>query len=304
MAGLKFIKLKVDAFDLDHLDLSWELEDTSEDPERWDFFILRSADGPAGPFHQIAGPIRNALLYRDGDVNPLHNWRNYFYKVRTVNKDDARVEEVGPAFSEADPDVITIELRRRFELLMQEFGGRKVLVFPAITSGFRCPTCYDQGNNDRGRTLGRQKIQNCPTCFDTSFVAGFGTPLVSWMQIDPAAKDIQRTDTTERSQQDTSARLSFFPPLKPKDMIVEAENVRWEVQRDASTKKLRAVVHQEPVLHRIPRSDIRYEVPVDPEVLKEAGPAREFTRPMNLESAQCAEPKELTDLFEALIGDC
>jgi hypothetical protein len=303
MASLKFIKLKVEAFDLDHLDLSWELEDTSEDPERWGFYILRSIDGPGGPFETIAGPFLNNNQFRDAEVNTLHNWRTYFYKVRAVNKDDGREVEVGPAFLSAEPDIMTIELRRRFEILMQEWGGRRVIVYPAITTGFRCRHCFDRGSNDRGRSIGRQKIQNCPSCYDMTFVGGFGKPVLSWMQIDPAADDVQRTDTTERSKQDTSARLSFFPPLKPKDMIVEAENVRWQVERVASTKKLRAVVHQEPVIHRIPRNDVRYEIPVEKELLREAGPAREFTRPMNLESAQCAEPTELADFLDGVLGD-
>lgn len=303
MATLKFTKLRVESFDLDHLDLSWEIEDTNENIERWDFFVLRSVDGFGGPYEIHAGPFRNDNLYRDAEVNQLHNWRNYFYKIRAVNKDDDSVVEVGPETLQAPPDLITLELRRRFELLMNEFAGRRVLVYPAITSGFRCRHCFDMGSNDRGRTIGRQKTQNCPSCYDQTFVGGFGKPILSWLQIDPSPEDVQRTDTTERSQQDTTCRLSAFPPLKPKDMIVEAENVRWQVERVASTRKLRAEAHQEPSLHRIPRSDIRYEVPVDVDLLKEAGPAREFTRPMNLESAQCAEPAALTDMLDGMLGD-
>lgn len=301
--ALKFTSLKVQAFDLDHLDLVWELEDTHENIQRWDFHILRSIDGPGGPFSIIAGPFYNTNAFRDTEVNQLHNWRTYFYKVRATNKDTDATVEVGPAYLEAPPDLITFELRRRFELTMQELGGRRVLVFPAFTSGFRCPSCYDLGSNNRGRSIGRQKTQNCPTCFDTTFAGGFGSPVLAWVQIDPAASDVQRSDTTERAQQDTTFRLSAFPPLKPKDMIVEVENVRWQVERIASTQKLRSVVHQEPIIHRIPRSDIRYDVPVDWDKIKEGGPLREFTRPMNLESAQNARPGTLFDLLDELLGE-
>lgn len=301
--SLKFTKLEVQAFDLDHLDLTWEIQDTAESIERWDFYILRSVDGAGGSYEQIAGPFRNTNAFRDTEVNQLHNWRTYFYKVKAVHKDSEAQDEVGPAFLQAPPDLFTFELRRRFELMLQEFGGRRVLVYPALTTGFRCRNCFDMGSNDRGRSIGRQKTQNCASCFDSTFVGGFGRPVVAWMQIDPSAVDVQRSDTTERTQQDTTCRLSAFPPLKPKDMIVESENVRWQVERVASTQKLRSVVHQEPVLHRIPRSDIRYDVPVDMAALKDAGPRREFTRPMNLESAQGTEPSALCDLLDGMLSD-
>jgi hypothetical protein len=301
--SLKFTKLDVQAFDLDHLDLFWEIEDTNESIERWNFYILRSIDGPGGPYESIAGPFRNTNEFRDAEVNQLHNWRTYFYKVKASNKDTSYEEEVGPSYLQAPPDLIAFELRRRFDLLMQEFGGRRVLVYPAITAGFRCRNCFDIGSNDKGRTIGRQKTQNCASCFDSTYVGGFGNPVLAWMQIDPSAIDVQRTDITERAQQDSTCRLSAFPPLKPKDMIVESENVRWQVERVASTQKLRAVVHQEPVLHRIPRNDIRYNVPVDLSVFREAGPVREFTRPMNLESAQSSESVVLTNLLDGMLGE-
>lgn len=303
MAALKFSSLEVQAFDLDHLDVTWEIEDTAEDPERWEFYILRSIDGAGGPYEVIAGPLLHDGHFRDAEVNQLHNWRDYFYRMKAVSKDDAREIEVGPTYLEAPPDLFAIEFRRRFELMLQELNGRRVLVYPAITTGFRCRNCFDMGSNERGRSIGRQKIQNCGTCYDQTFVGGFGKPILSVMQIDPAPKEVQRTDTTERSMQDSTGRLSFFPPLKPKAMIVERENVRWTVERVATTQKLRSVVHQEPVLHRIPRSDIRYEVPVDFDSMREAGPPREFTRPMNLESAQCLESSEVGDLLDGLLSD-
>lgn len=300
---LQFTEFRVEAFDLDHLDLSWTIEDTTEVIDRWDFYILRSVDGPGGSFEEIAGPFPHNGSFRDAEVKPLHNWRTYFYKIRAVNKDTSDAVEVGPASLEAPPDLITVELRRRCELLFSEFAGRRVLVYPAITSGFRCRHCFDYGSNSKGRSIGRQLTQNCLSCFDQTYTGGFQKPLQSWMQIDPTSETVQRTDTAELSRQDTSARLSAFPPLKPKDMIVEAENIRWQVERMTPTQKLRAEVHQEVVLHRIPRSDIRYRVPVDVELLRKASPEREFTRPMNLESAQNTRPTLLFDMLDGLLED-
>jgi hypothetical protein len=297
---IQFVDFKVRSFDLDHLDLFWEIADTAQSVDRWRIYVLKSVDGMAGPFHEIAGPFFNTGVLRDPEVNQLHNWRTYFYKLKAVNKDTDEEQEVGPEWLQAEPDLITFELRRRFNLTMQEFGGRKVLVYPAITAGFRCPACYDKGSGSRGRTIGRQLVQNCETCFDQTFVGGFAKPVEAWMQLDSEQKTNQRSDTTERTQTETSARISAFPPLKPKDMIVEAENVRWEVERVPTTKKLRAVVHQEPVLHAIPKSDIRYKVPVNIDLLQRFGPEREFTRPMSLGN-EAKTP--LIDMLDSMLGE-
>jgi hypothetical protein len=296
---LTFTRLVARSYDLDHIDLFWEIEDSTDEVDRWSFFVLRSVDGPAGPFTQIAGPADNLFQLRDPDVNQLHNWRRYFYMIRAVHKDTAEQGEIGPVTLEQEPDLVTLELRRRFNLMLQEFNGIRVVIFPALTSGFRCPTCFDRGSNSR-RSTGRQLSQNCPTCFDMTFVGGFGAPISAWMQLDPETKSVQRTDTAERSQTETSARVSAFPPLKPKDMIVDVDNMRWQVERLTSTKKLRAVVHQEPILHAIPKSDVRYRAPINIDLFQRFGPDREYTRPMSL-GADVKSP--LTNLLDGLLGN-
>jgi hypothetical protein len=72
---------------------------------------------------------------------------------------------------------------------------------------------------------------------------------------------------------------------------VEAENVRWRVERVTTTQRNRAVLHQELVLHAVPLSDIEYKLPVriDDLMAMEPSPERNFTRPQNLESAKEAE---------------
>lgn len=278
---IEVTSIQVRSFDLDHLDISWALANTSEEISQFRFYVLRSLDGPAGPFREFAGPMWNTFLFRDGDVHLLHKWRAYYYKIKVVDLATGNEAEFGPAYLEAEPDRITLEIQRRNELLLQEYAGRKVLLYPAMTFGQRCGHCWDV--NSRGNYLGRQQTQNCATCFDTTFAGGYATPIVCHVQIDPRPKAVQRTDTSERARGDTSARVSAFPPMKPKDMLIEAENVRWQVERVSFTKKLRAVVHQELLLHEIPRGDIRFKVPVNLDAFStQWSPERAFTRAMTL----------------------
>jgi hypothetical protein len=104
------------------------------------------------------------------------------------------------------------------------------------------------------------------------------------MQIDPCTNATQQLPLAERQQQDTSARLPNFPLIKPKDVIVEAENTRWRVVRVTSTERLRSVVHQELVLHAINIGDIEYQLPIRIDNLRdfEPSPGRNFFNPQDL----------------------
>jgi len=271
-------KLYVRSFSIDYLDLFWEIADTTEELEGYDFYVLRSVDGAAGPFSVIAGPFYNTYSFRDPGVHQFHRWRNYYYKIRSVLRETGETQEFGPVWLEAEPDLLGLEFRRRESLLLQEFTGRVAFLFPALTFGQRCSNCYDLG--PKGNTIGRATHQNCATCFDTTYVGGFAKPIRFYIQIDPSPKSVQRTDFEEHQFVMTTARTSAFPPIKPKDMIVEAENKRWLVKDVPVTEKLRSVVRQEMKLWALPKDDIKFKVPVNFDVSSSFSPARSMTRPM------------------------
>ena len=195
-----------------------------------------------------------------------------------------------PAFLEAEPDRIALELIRRESMLFQEFAGRRAVLFPQLTFGQRCRYCWDLG--PKGNTIGRAVQQNCVSCYDSTFVGGYTTPMLIYIQIDPSAKGVQATDLTEHQFVETTARMVSYPPVKPKDMIVEAENKRWRVESVVPTEKLRATIRQEMKLRQYPKGDIKYKVPVNYDILAPMSPAREFTRPMSLQEEQDESPHQ------------
>lgn len=273
--------LKVRSYDLDHLDLFWEIPVSDEIIEDYNFFILRSIDGAGGPYRQISGPFFNTFLFRDPDVHLLHKWREYFYRIKVVNRSTGDEEQSTPARLEAEPDLIAMEIRRRETLLFQEFAGRKALLYPQLTFGQRCRHCWDTGV--KGNTIGRAVQQNCISCFDTTFVGGYASPMLIYLQMDPSPKAPQPTDTGEMHFQETTARTTWFPPLKPKDLIVEGENIRWRVEQVTPTEKLRALVRQELRVRQYARDDIKYKVPVELDLMLQMSPERELRRPMDLQ---------------------
>ena len=290
---IQVTSIKVRSYTLDFLDLFWELNEQSEERiDEYDFFVLRSIDGPAGPFRQIAGPFYNTFQLRDGDVQRLHKWRNYFYKIRWVHRASGREQEAGPVRLEAPADRIAMEIRRREHLLFREFNGRKVFHFPRLTFGQRCQHCWDQGS--RGNFIARRTQQNCATCYDVGFVGGYTSPMSIWVQFDPSPIATQRTDLKEHQFIQTTARTTFFPPIKPKDMIIEAEDRRWRVERVSFTEKHRAIIRQELVLSEIARDDVRYSVTVNADLLMDHVGEKAMKRPMDV---QFNEDKPVGDMF-------
>lgn len=291
---IKITSIVVGSYDLDHLDVFWTLDSQeSERIEEYDFFILRSIDGAAGPYHQHAGPFYNTYRFRDGDVHRLHKWRQYYYQIKIIHRPTGKTEEFGPQWLQAQPDRIAMEIVRRENVLFKEFAGRRVFHFPQLSFGQRCKHCWDRG--PRGNTIARSVQQNCATCFDTTYVGGFAAPMGINVQIDPSPIAPQKTDLKEHQFIMTTARTTVFPPIQPKDMLVESENRRWQVQSVSFTEKNRTKIRQEIKMRELPRDDIKYGVPISEDVRIQATPEREFTRPMSLQSRQ---PKPVEDRLE------
>jgi hypothetical protein len=120
------------------------------------------------------------------------------------------------------------------------------------------------------------------------------------MQFDPSAKSEQNTNVGAQQQSNTTARLVWYPPLKPRDLVVEPENRRWRVVQVNQTEQGRAVVHQEVQLHEVPPKDIEFLVPINlDQPLKTLwlNPSRNYTNPMNLESFMDSEIPSIFSLY-------
>jgi hypothetical protein len=234
-------------------------------------------------------------MMRDPNVHQIHNLRQYYYKLKVVDRRTQDATEYGPAYLAAPPDLIAAEVMRRQRLLYKEFAGRKALLYPALTAGQRCKHCWD--SNSRGNSIGRPIQQNCMTCFDTTYVGGYASPILIDIQIDPNSLATQKTDEGERQFQETTGRCAPFPPIKPRDMIVEVENKRWYVEQRSTTEKLRAIVRQELKLRQYQKGDVKYKVPVNLDLLFQASPEREFTRAHSIDVREQALP------LKDIVGD-
>ena len=284
--------LKVTSLDVDFHEVSWVVAPTSLDILDFQFEVLRS-EAEEGPYESLAGPFEDRYSFIDNIVMVLHRWRTYQYIVRIREKLSGDYKDFGPVSHDPEPDIVAIELRRHIRVLFQEFAGRRCIVLPVRTFGQRCPACWNP-------ILQKVTKSGCLTCYNTGFNRGYMHPIEAWIQIDPSTKSQQHSNPGETQQDNTTLRLGYYPSVKPHDLIIEAENVRWRVEEQTQTEHSRVAVHQEVKVHRVPEKDIEYAIPVHYETaLKNLyfTPERNFTNPTNLSAFERDAIPGIFDLY-------
>lgn len=273
---LTVTRLYARSFDLDHMDVFWELGDFVGNILQYDFSIYRS-ESPTGPWDKLAGPFQDQYYFRDSSPVLLHNWRTLYYLLKIADKVTGEVKEFGPTTSLPESDLIALEINRQEDVLLREFTGRRVWLYPVRTFGARC-VCFD-------RVSGRRTKSNCLNCYDSGYLGGYLSPIECFVQMDTSADSGSITPFGEQQSGQTTARLISFPPVSPKDILIESENYRWRVVSVAYTQRLRAIVHQELTLKEIPRGDIEYKLPIKIADLTKLEPAaeRNFTNPQHVD---------------------
>ncbi len=276
---IKVQRLKVRSLSVDYNEISWEVDDTHLDLLDFTFQVLRS-ESPMGPFDELTPPMSDQFIFVDNKLENLDRHRVFHYIVRTKAKSGEESWDTDAASLVHEADLVSAEIRSHMNLLMHEFIGERCWVLPARTFGQRC-SCYNT-------TLKKQTRSGCRTCWDTTFVRGFLNPIESWISIDPNTKSEELTALGKTEQKNTTARLTYFPPLKPRDIIIESGEVkRWKVVSVGFTTHAGTPVHQEIQMHQIPQSSIEYQVPLNLcDELKNIylKPARNFTNPQQLDA--------------------
>src|SRR3954466_12056458 len=111
------------SFDLDHMDLFWELKDFYDgNINQFTFQILRS-ESPMGPWEPMTPEFKDQYMVRDVAPALLHKWRTLFYLLRVRDVVTAEVKDFGPTAQVGEPDLIALEIQRQEDVLFREFAG-------------------------------------------------------------------------------------------------------------------------------------------------------------------------------------
>ena len=293
---IKIANVQVKSFDIDYLDIYWDLEDAFEDINRYEFLVER-AETEFGPYVAVSDGMVDKYHFRDTTVRGRHSYYNkIYYRVTVRNRETGSSESyptLGGARLAAKPDLVALEMARLNNLKLKEFAGRKLWIFPKRKTGQRCSLCFDP--------VSQRKLRSqCTHCFDTSWVGGFHAPIEAYGVVVTPNEQTIHANFGNVENENTTLMIGNYPELYEGDIIVEAENVRWRVASTMSKiKKARSLVRQQVALHRIPKGDVEYKLPInmtDAEIRElSASPDRNYTNPQTLESAKLSNV--LTDIF-------
>lgn len=276
-------QFRANSLDATSMELRWAIADTGQDVLDYTFTVLRG-ESVEGPFEPITAGFKDRYAFVDKGIPAHHRWRQLHYLLRVVRDVSGDGVDFGPVRQEVEPDLVAVEIRSHMTLLFTEHAGRRCWVLPVRTFGTLC-SCVNPVTKARKRS-------NCVSCYDTGFLRGYHHPIESYIQFDPSPKIDQVTNAGRIAPVNTTARVTYYPPLKPRDIIVEGENRRWRVNKVAGTEHSRAVIHQELELHEIPSSDIEFSIPLIRDGIQElrSTPSRNYTNPQNLESVKGDTP--------------
>jgi hypothetical protein len=147
----------------------------------------------------------------------------------------------------------------------------------------------------------KRTADRCLDCFGTGILRGYHNPMEVWVQIDPSTK-MQQNNAQQIAQFVTSAaRMSFYPDVKPGDVLIELENKRWRVQSVTLSERLRAPVKQELVIRQIEDKDIEFKLPLRlDKALRDIqpSPTRMYENATDIHSAIA---NRTSDIFEAFM---
>lgn len=255
----------------------WYISPTSLDLSAVDVHIER-AYSVSGPFDLVGiVPASAVPEFTDPDIHLLSKHTTPFYRLRAGDTVTAPTG-LGPP-----QDIYGLEATNRFELILREFAGRRVLVLTKRTGGQRCPECWDALKNKVSRS-------NCKTCFATGFAGGFYSPRETWAMKPPSAVIAQLTQLIKLEPDDLAFWMSNTPTLSPGDCIVSAEGTRYRVLQNRPLEKAWSATRQTISARTLSRDQVEYDIPIPPDIWEvtslTAGALREHIRAHNLEDHQ------------------
>lgn len=241
------------------------------------YFYVQWSEHPTDGFANIKYTNGSDVVI-DGAIGPLYvvherphysHSKEYYYKVVAIKKSDASVvQETRVVFTGNDKDGIIETIRYAEATLYQLYVGEPVRLLKRRIDQERCWECWNPYSFRRTKT-------HCPTCLSTGFVDGYYAPIPIQIAFDSNPKVTEVGQTGEQNLTHLRARMSDFPLVSNRDLIVGLDdNDRYQIVnvektklpnlacgRDAISRNAHTI-SQLLTLSEIPPSDDRYKYPI------------------------------------------
>jgi len=178
----------------------------------------------------------------DGAIGPLswthdtikqYNFNNvYYYKVIAFLKSDpVTYLDSDVVFVGDDADGFHLVMQEAENILQDMFCGEPAYLIKKKVTGVRCTNCWSESRQQRTLT-------HCDVCDGSGFIDGYYCAIL--VQISDDSED--RKSDSQRNFEDTydskRARMSNYPMVKPKDIIVTTGDYKRYVVMHVETTKL------------------------------------------------------------------
>lgn len=234
------------------------------------FWTIKFLEGPfVFDIYRGASPSSLELIaeniiinsYIDDDLEMFTKNRNWMYKVIGREIDTSRAVESEVKHEHYEKDKKYADLVRRDRLVLQPVRpgkrpivGVKSFVYIEKTFGERCEECWD----DIKRLV---RDAQCQSCYRTGFEGGYFDPILFYADYDPDPKIVNLTRYFELQSTQIGAWTSNFPPISPRDVIIEESNERWRVAGVKVIEYRRKRFRQFLQLEHLERSEVQQRLP-------------------------------------------
>lgn len=261
--AIRFTEITASPIELSETLIQWRLD--ADDPAELvgvEFIVDRSGGLAGGPFQPVSGRLANVDMFVDRRTKRKNLFRHLIYRVRAGRADPvtgAFVPVTGsfPVDVNVEPDLLALEIVRQFRVLHRRVTGQLCGIFSIKDFGPRCGSCWNAVQK-------RNTNSNCKRCFGTGFHGGYFAQVNAFVDFNPTQESVQITQFGEWQRNDTLVWITNFPPVKPKDLIVDPLNRRWRVINRRPIDRLGFVVQQFLQLREIQRVDVEHCIPVSP----------------------------------------
>jgi hypothetical protein len=289
--------IEVYSLDRDLLTVSWEITPTSETLSDYTIAVLRSG-APGGPYTVVSQEMdaSQVSFFEDRGVNLLSKWREHYYRIRVTDTGDSSTQEYGSTDPQrviqdgvdpqgvvmaAPPDLIAVEAIRRFQLILDEYNAREVLLLKRRSWGQRCTDCVDPLTNRRTKS-------DCKSCYGTMWTGGYFYPQKTRVLKPPHKVMVQAHQLFEMEPKDAVMWINGYRRVTPRDLIIDTENNRWRVIAIARSEKGQALTRQTVQVRQLSRDQIEYGLPIEQsswgETPLSSGSHREYVRATDIDS--------------------
>lgn len=262
---LPLLSINIDTLNYHKNIITWQF-DLSNVPSLTDYEIhIYRSESPGLPnslqdFNLVSDALSlSDTVFEDRFITGLHDQhRTWYYKLKIVEKATkkfASYPELAAFAFDSLADYAAREILRQKTLALERMSAAVFYLLKRRTWGIHCPICWDF-------VLARSNDMQCEECYGTGWVQGYFTPIPFIAALNTAPQYNQIQMFGEWKPSDVLLVALRYPPIVPRDVIVDDKGKRWLVLNIRYVEKMSRSIEQQIQASLLDVDDLIYNLPV------------------------------------------